>query len=104
LEVGVLFYRVSYLFSFCCKLCHTRLLTLLVPLPDERIVVYHKEVSEKDFNNSLKRSLIWCESITIGLLKPLFQDDISDVFDPYTNTGTLRRVDEDIDDMDEDSF
>jgi lambda repressor-like predicted transcriptional regulator len=34
LEVGVLFYRVSYLFSFCCKLCHTRLLTLLVPLPD----------------------------------------------------------------------
>jgi hypothetical protein len=72
----------------------------------ERIVVYHKEVSEKDFNNSLKRSLIWCESITIGLLKPLFQDDISDVFNPYNNTGTLRQFDEDIDDddMDEDSF
>ncbi|MEB3191253.1 MAG: hypothetical protein VKL42_13005, partial [Snowella sp.] len=28
----VLFYRVSCLFSFCCSLCHTRLLTLLVSL------------------------------------------------------------------------
>ncbi len=58
--------------------------------------VYYKEVDAKDFNNALKRSLIWCEALTIGLLKPIYQDDISDIYDFYTGSGVLRVEDEDV--------
>jgi hypothetical protein len=67
----------------------------------DNIYVYYKEVKSGDFCNSLKRSLIWCECITIGLLKPVFQDDISDIYDFETGTGELRFIDEELDDLDE---
>lgn len=59
------------------------------------IYVYYKEVDAEEFNNSLKRSLIWCEALTIGLLKPVFQDNISDIYDFYTGQGLLRNEDKD---------
>jgi hypothetical protein len=69
---------------------------------DRDIYVYYKEVKEQYFNNSLKRSLIWCEALTIGLLKPEFQDDISDIYDFSTRTGVLRFEDnEDEDEQNE---
>lgn len=43
------------------------------------IIIYYKEVDDQDFKTSLKRCLIWCESLTIGILKPIYQENIEDI-------------------------
>lgn len=62
------------------------------------ILVYYKEVNARDFNNSLKRSLVWCESITIGILRPAFQSNTSDIYNIIEGTGQLRIAEEDFED------
>ncbi|MBD1834900.1 hypothetical protein H6F61_19910 [Cyanobacteria bacterium FACHB-472] len=62
------------------------------------ILVYHKKVNNRDFNNSLKRSLVWCESITIGILKPVFQDETSDIYNIIEGTGQLRITEQELED------
>ena len=63
--------------------------------------MYYKGAQAGDFCNSLKRRLIWCESITIGLLEPASQDDISSICDFEIGTRELRFIDEEPDDVDE---
>ncbi|MCJ8283383.1 MAG: hypothetical protein MJK14_27235, partial [Rivularia sp. ALOHA_DT_140] len=43
------------------------------------MIIYYKEVDEKPFGDNKKRCLIWCESVTIGILKPAFQGNIQDI-------------------------
>jgi hypothetical protein len=50
----------------------------------------YKGAQSGDFCNSLKRSLIWCESITISLLESAYQDDISSICDFEIGTRELR--------------
>lgn len=66
--------------------------------PINDIIIYCKEVNENKFNTSLGRSLIWCESITIGVLRPAFQNKTSDIYNIIEGTGDLRIDDEYLED------
>lgn len=53
------------------------------------IIVYYKEVDKQDFGTSLQRCLIWCESLTIGILKPIYQENIKDIQEKLWDYGGM---------------
>ena len=38
----------------------------------EFFYIYYKEVDGKDFDTTTKQALVWCESLAIGLLQPIW--------------------------------
>ena len=43
------------------------------------ILIFWKTIKEPFYNNSIEKSLLWYESITIGLLCPIMQGKVSDM-------------------------
>ncbi|WP_414574930.1 hypothetical protein [Anabaena sp. CCY 9402-a] len=43
------------------------------------LIIYFKEVDKEDFGAPIKRCLIWCEALTIGILRPIYQHNVEDI-------------------------